>query len=178
MHKLQPKILILILLTYSSLSIADELILECSANEKISFSNDKYILLSKEESISKEKEKYLVFIYSDKVTIGDRTFKNYNYENNFSGNEEGSVEKDEFLHSGYYQYQNGILGNKSNSYTFTSANFKIYRLRGEFYYSTVRYVPQIKNSIFQKYNKKGIESAYVWINSTGQCKRTSLKRIY
>lgn len=178
MHKLQLKILILILIAYSSLSIADELILECSTEEKISFSDDKHILLSTEESISKEKEKYLVLINNEKVTIGDRNFRNYSYENNFSGNEEGSVNKDEFLHSGYYKYENGTLGNKTNSYTFASADFKIFRLSGEFYYRTVRYVPKINNSIFQKYNKKKMESAYVWIISTGLCKRTSLKRIY
>lgn len=168
----------LMLIVYSSLSIADELILECSTNEKISFSDDKHILLSTEESISKEKEKYLVLINNEKVTIGDRNFKNYSYENNFSGNEEGSVNKDEFLHSGYYKYESGILDSISNPYTFASASFKIYRLSGEFYYNTIRYVPKINNSIFQKYNKKKMESAYIWIISTGLCKRTSLKRIY
>lgn len=171
-------IFISIFIAYSPLSIADEIILECLTDEEISFSDEKYILLSTEESINKGKEKYLVFIKNENITINNLKFKNYSYENNFTGNEEGVVEKDEFLLSGYYKYESGTLENKSNSYIFSSANFKIYRQSGEFYYSTVKYISNIKSSLFQKYNKKRMESAYVWITSKGLCKRTSLKRIF
>ena len=163
---------------------AETVLLDCNSKQKILVTDYWHTYYPKDMKNGEDRT-FLVAINDNVVSIDGSEIKNINpkfrRENGY--NSYGLLEKSEFLYDGTYRYENGqedkyheLLRNKD--YRFSHKRVQIFRVGGEFYYSDIFYIDDLKKSIYQKFNASNLDRGFVILNFDGACTPSKKKQLF
>lgn len=162
----------------------DLMLLDCTAKQKILITNNRYENHSR-DFLDGDQENFLVIIKNDELFIDEKSLKSIRQK--FKGDdgyeEHGHFSATPTTYVAHYFYHRGdedLRDSDSQRYFYrmNQVNLRLFRIYGEFWYSTIFYVFDLESSVYQKFNKNNLKNGYVIRDFTGRCNKSKVKQLF
>ena len=169
--------LLILLITVASVH-ANPVILDCNTKQKIVIAKIWETTYLNDYKNATD-ESFIIVIKDAEISLNDGSlFKEipdkHKTVNGYT--EYGYLSKNEFFYEGSRKYEMGENGDEN--YILSKKTIRLHRLSGDFSYSKIFNLDDIRTSEYQKFNYNNLTSGFVIQKFTGTCKASKQKQLF